>query len=164
VLQSVGDPTGNAALLPVPKLVAVRRFLLKIWGQIIAVPAGIAIIDRGMSARTIGNIFYEMGLMHAYGKETLVVKTRDTEIPSDFVRTEYVQYGDDFGDRIRQFMTGVLELAEHYGQVGSLAERNPLLAIDYFRRAYLISGDPEWQERAREVADGARQELWDINI
>lgn len=128
-----------------------KDFLLKIWGQIIAVPAGIAIIDRAMPAKTIGNIFFEKGLMQAYGKETLIVKTRDTQIPSDFVRTEYVEYGENFDERIERFMTSTLELADHYGQMAELVERNPLLAIDYYRRAYLISGEETWQTRAQAV-------------
>jgi hypothetical protein len=136
-----------------------RDFLLKIWHQVIAVPMGIAIIHEDMPARTLGNIFYELGLMQAYGKETVVVKTPGAEVPSDFVRTEHIVYGDDFPRQLEQFMDTVLALAEHFGMMAELVEHNPLLAIDYYRRAYLISGDETWQTRARDVlAEAALQD------
>jgi len=67
-----------------------RDFLLKIWKLLIGVPLGIAIIHQDMSRETFANIFYEVGLMHACGKEVLIIKTKETKVPSDFVRTEYL--------------------------------------------------------------------------
>src|SRR5690606_28196822 len=68
-----------------------KDFLLKIWELVISVPLGIAIVHEAMSKKTIANIFYELGLMQAYGKETVVVKTPTTRMPSDFVRTEHIE-------------------------------------------------------------------------
>lgn len=51
------------------------------------VPLGIAFIHHEMTAKTLSNIFYEVGMLHAYGKECLIIKTQGTEVPSDFVRT-----------------------------------------------------------------------------
>jgi hypothetical protein len=50
-----------------------RDFLAKIWGTIIAVPLGIGIIDDSMSRDTFSNIFFEIGMLQAYGKETLII-------------------------------------------------------------------------------------------
>ena len=87
-----------------------RDFLLKIWELILAVPMGIAVVHEDMRPSTIANVFYEMGLMQAYGKETLVVKTPKANIPSDFVRTEYVEYGKGFTRKFRTYANeGVAE-------------------------------------------------------
>ena len=56
-----------------------RDFLLKIWKQILSVPLGIGIVDESMSAQTMSNIFYEIGVLHSYGKETLIIKTKRRE-------------------------------------------------------------------------------------
>src|SRR4029077_1838330 len=69
-----------------------KDFLLKIWSLILTVPLRSASISEGMRTDTLSNIFYELGALQAYGKETLIIKTEAATIPSDFVRTEYVQY------------------------------------------------------------------------
>ena len=73
-----------------------RDFLLKIFGLILSVPLGIALISENLESTTIANIFYEIGLLQALGKETLIIKTKESNIPSDFVRTEYIEYDNKF--------------------------------------------------------------------
>jgi hypothetical protein len=143
------------SLVDADSAVTGRDFLLKIWEFIIAVPVGIAIIHEEMRPDTIANIFYELGLMQAYGKETLVIKTRDAHIPSDFVRTEYVEYGTNFKPRLRRFVGSLDERAAYYATVAEQVDRNPLLAIDFLRRAYLLSSEARLRQRAREFFDHA---------
>jgi hypothetical protein len=109
-----------------------------------------------MKPSTIANVFYELGLMQAYGKETLVIKTASTVVPSDFVRTEYVQYGPDFHARIGRFFRSLDERAEYYALMADQVEKNPLLAIDYLRRAYLLTGDNALKDQAKAVFGTAR--------
>lgn len=128
-----------------------RDFLLKIWDLIVSVPLGIAIVYDGIPPKTLANIFYELGWMHALGKETLLIKTVGVEIPSDFVRTEYVAYDERFESHLRGYLQYVQAQAEYYAIVAEPVENNPLLAIDYYRRAYLISGNPKLKEWAGRV-------------
>lgn len=79
-------------------------FLLNIWQLAISVPVGLAIVHEGISPRTVANIFYELGWMQAYGKETLVIRAGDAAMPSDFARTQYVPYDGHFQRRIRSFL------------------------------------------------------------
>jgi hypothetical protein len=81
------------------------------------------------------NIFYELGVLQAYGKETLVIKTEGAKIPSDFVRTEYVKYDNGFKGAMGKFLGHFLAQADYYENVAGLLEQNPLLSIDYLRRA-----------------------------
>jgi hypothetical protein len=132
-----------------------KDFLLKIWQLVVSVPLGIAIVHEGISPSTIANVFYELGWMQAYGRETIVVKAGDVAIPSDFVRTEYVPFDCHFERRFRAFLGGLKEQAEFYATLAEEVDRNPLLAIDYLRRAWLLTGDEELRRRAQEVYAGA---------
>lgn len=127
-----------------------RDFLSRKWGMMLAVPLGVAIITADMKARTLENIFYEVGLMQAIGKETLVIKTQVAEVPSAFVRTEYVTYGKGFSNNIDRFLDRVLEQAEHYATMA--AETKGLIAIDYLRRAYLITGNQRYKTMAGDLS------------
>lgn len=128
-----------------------KDFLLKIWEMIVAVPLGIAIIDRTMPIRTLCNIFYELGMAQSLGKETLVIKAPEAEMPSDFVRTEYIPYDQNFARRFSAFLEGMKEREEYYEQTSDLLENNPLLSIDYLRRAYLLSGNQQYRDRANDI-------------
>lgn len=127
-----------------------RDFLLKIWELVLSVPLGIALIHESMPRKTLANIFYELGLMHAYGKETLVIKSRAAEIPSDFIRTEYIEFGSRAEEKLEQFMLDVEARPEYYGHMADQLENNPLLSIDYLRRAFLVCGDEGYRDRARD--------------
>ena len=125
-----------------------KDFLRKIWDLLVSVPIGIAVVNRDMPPSTLGNIFYELGMMQALGKDTLVIKEPGATIPSDFVRTEYVLYDERFDERIRAFLKSVLEGAEYLALVAEQVDRNPLLSIDCYRRAFLLTGDEEYCRRA----------------
>jgi len=104
----------NYDLLDAGSQVTGRDFLNKIWSMILSVPMGVAIVDRQMKPAAVQNVFYEIGLMQAYGKETIVIKTKDTEVPSDFVRTEYIEYSEKgrcFSREFRKFLKNCEERA-----------------------------------------------------
>jgi len=132
-----------------------RDFLIKIWRLILAVPLGIAIIHHEMSAQTLSNIFYEVGMLQAYGKESLVIKSEGTHVPSDFVRTEYLEFNNHFAGRIEKYLKSFFQQADYYISIADQVENNPLLAIDYLRRAYLISGEEVLRSRARQIFEQA---------
>jgi nucleoside 2-deoxyribosyltransferase len=128
-----------------------RDFLDKIWGMILSVPLGIAIVTEDMPYNTWANIFYEIGFMQALGKETLIIKTVESEVPSDLVRTEYIDYTARFKTQIDKYLDKFFEQAEHYATMASELEQNPLLAIDYLRRAYLITGEQEYKGKILDI-------------
>jgi hypothetical protein len=132
-----------------------KDFLLKIWHILLGVPLGIAIITNEMSHKTLANIFYEIGLMQAYGKETLIIKTLGTDIPSDFVRTEYIEFSNDFDEKLEKYLAKFFSWAGDYEFMSELLEKNPLLAIDYLKRAWLISGENAYCQKAKEIFQGA---------
>ena len=89
--------------------------------------------------------------MHALGKETLVIKTPTCKVPSDFVRTEYIQYDDDFSTNLKKYFENVLGIAEYYSIFAEQVKQNPLLSIDYYKRSYLITGKEKFRKAARTI-------------
>lgn len=132
-----------------------KDFLLKIWNMIVSVPMGIAIINEQMTVNTYSNIFYEIGMLQAYGRETLIIKTPSTQIPSDFVRTEYLNFDDDFDMNFLRYLETVLEFPEHYKNMSDQLEKNPLLSIDFLKRAYFLSGDSKYRIQAKNIFENA---------
>lgn len=146
------------SVIDAESVVTGKDFLMKIWNLILAVPLGVAIIHEDMKPGTLSNIFYELGAFQAYGKETLVIKTKAAAIPSNLVRTEYVEYDERFDNKIYRFTEEFLTQAEYYADIADQVESNPLLAIDYLRRAFIISGEEDLRKRAQEIFAEARLE------
>ena len=127
-------------------------YMTKIWKQTFASPIGIAIISEDLPARTIGNIFYELGLMDSYGKETLVIKTPKCDIPSDLKRTEYINAENRYSRKIESFLNNIQKRADYYELVADQIELgDPVQAIDYKRRAYLITGENRIKSSANRL-------------
>lgn len=132
-----------------------RDFLNKIWNMMYSVPLGIAVIHEDMNNKTYANIFYELGVMQALGKETVVIKTGRAEVPSDFVRTEYIEFDSSFEGKIERFLKGFDTQADYYFGMSAQLENDPLLAIDYLRRSYLISQSGEARTKAARIFEEA---------
>lgn len=128
-----------------------RDFLIKIWSIILSVPLGIAIICEDMGASTLENIYFELGVMQALGKETVLVKIGNIECATDLIRTEYIEV-PHLSTKIERFLTTCIEQAEHYEILATeLKGRNPLLALDYMKRAFMITGDPRCKKELLQI-------------
>lgn len=117
-----------------------KDFLLKICEMLLSVPVGIALFHSKIKPGTTQNIFYELGMMQAYGKDTLIIKIPSTDYgPSDLARTEYVPFDEDISRRIDGFCSELDGRARYFLKASDILVNNPLLALDYLRRAYLLS-------------------------
>jgi len=128
-----------------------KDYLLKIWKLAVSCPIGVAVIHEGIRPETMANIYYELGWMQAYGRETVVIKIGDVKLPSDLVRTEYINMDARFTQSFGDFINSLGKRAEYYETLADLLEANPLLAIDYLRRAYLLTGTARLRRRARQI-------------
>lgn len=145
----------NFEVIDASSRVTGRDFLLKIWKLIASAPLSIGICHEEIPDSTQANIYYEIGVAQALGKETLLIKSPGAKVPSDFVRTEHVEFNDGFRDKFSAYLDSLPEQADHYELVADQLDRNPILAIDYLKRAFLISGEERLREKAKALLDGA---------
>jgi len=152
-LGSVLDTHGYT-LIDANSTITGRDFLSKIWKMLISVPLAVAVVHESMKETTLWNVYYEIGVAQSLGKETIIIKGEGINVPSDFVRTEYIEYDGDFKGKIGTFMEDITDRARYYEDVAELLLENPLLAIDYLRRAYLINGREDCRNKAKSILDG----------
>ncbi len=126
-----------------------RDFLLKIWKQIASTPLVIGVVHEKIPPSTQSNIYYELGIAQALGKETIIVKSPTSAIPSDFVRTEYIEFDTKFNRSFSNYLKGLKEQAEHYELMADQLENNPVLSIDYLKRAFLITGETRLRKKPK---------------
>ena len=154
---AVSELCGNAnyTVIDARSRVTGRDFLMKIWRLIASAPLSIGICHEEIPTSTQANIYYELGVAQALGKETLLIKSPNVAVPSDFIRTEYVEFNAVFRENFSRYLGSLQEWAEHYEHVADLLDRNPILAIDYLKRAFLISGEERLRENAQSLLDEA---------
>ena len=128
-----------------------RDFLFKISELILSVPLGIALISEELNLTTIANIFYEIGLLQALGKETLIIKTEESNVPSDLVRTEHIEYDRKFKNKINKYIKTYIELAGHYELLGCELIKNPITSIDYLKRSHLMTGKSNARNKINKI-------------
>lgn len=123
-------------------------YLETIWSLLLGCPVGVALIHEGISPNTLANICFELGMMKAYGRETIIVRIGDAPIPSDLVRNEWIPAGRGFERRFRRFCRSLSDRERYYRTLAAEVEPNPLVAIDYCRRGYLLGEDAGMRELA----------------
>ena len=128
-----------------------RDFLLKIWKKIAATPLAVGVFHEDIPQKTQSNIYYELGIAQALGKETIIVKSPNIEMPSDFTRTEYIEFDINFSVNFSKYLDELNNQAEHYELMADQLENNPMLSIDYLKRAFLITGNDQLRNKARKL-------------
>ena len=155
--QAVSDSCANFdyEVIDARARVTGRDFLMKIWQLIASTPLCVGICHEEIPFSTQANIYYELGVAQALGKETLLVKSPKASVPSDLVRTEYVEFNGQFGANFGLYLESLREQADHYEVVADQLDRNPILAIDYLKRAFLITGEERLRGKAQELLGAA---------
>ncbi len=128
-----------------------RDFLVKIWKMIASAPLAVGVVHEDIPSKTQANIYYELGIAQALGKETVIVKSPKAEVPSDFIRTEYIPFNSDFEGRFVAYLLSIFDQAGYYETLGDQLDRDPILAIDYYKRAYLINGDSNLKRKVLDL-------------
>ena len=143
--------TAGFSVIDANSRVTGRDFLLKIWKLVASTPLSVGIVHEDIAPTTQANIFYELGVAQALGKETVIVKSEKSNVPSDFIRTEHVVFDKRFDKEFGKYLKGLSEQATHYETVADQLDRNPILAIDYLKRAYLITGNNKLKVKAKTL-------------
>lgn len=125
-----------------------KDYLAKIIHMIRGCGFAVAIFSEFTPASTMGNIFFEVALCNLFGKPVILVKSENSEAPSDLVRSEWVAYRDGDQGRLREDVEAsigqVIALGDYYKKLGDIAleaEDGDLeLAFERYKQALLISG------------------------
>jgi hypothetical protein len=143
-------------------------YLMKIVNLIRGCGFAIAVFSDQTPARTLANIFFEVGVAGVFGKPVQLVLTGTSPAPSDFVRTEWVAYKPRnlaaLRDDLRGSIARIDELSEYYRAIGDVAleaERPDLeLVFERYKQAVLIGDDDAARtgiERVRDLLVEARR-------
>lgn len=151
--KAVSNVTGSLgfAVIDAGTRVTGRDFLTKIWKLIAASPVAIGICHDQIPPATQANIYYELGVAQTMGKETIIIKSPKAEVPSDFIRTEYIEFNSAFNKKFTKYLRGLKEQAEHYELIADQLESNPVLSLDYLKRAYLLTGNDQLQDKIQNL-------------
>ncbi|MEO5826339.1 MAG: hypothetical protein ABIR59_10660 [Gemmatimonadales bacterium] len=109
-----------------------------------------------MQQRPARIFFSRSGSLPLHARETVIVRLGQAPLPSDLVRTEYIRGGAQLEPGLKKFLASIEEQAEYYTTLADQLENDPLLAIDYLRRTFLLTGDRNLKVRAEGVFDSAQ--------
>ncbi len=155
-------------------------FLHKIIDLIRGTGFSVAIFSDRTPARTLANIFFEIGVALVIGKPVqLLWASRDARrnaVPSDFVRTEWIRYVAGEEEKLRRDLKNSIDAiaqgAIFYRQIGDIAfdaaEPDLELAFERYKQAILISGEAEDRDRIARIRDrlsgSARRRRADLDV
>jgi hypothetical protein len=133
---------------------------------------GVAIFSDATPPRTIANIFFEVGYCLALGKPTFLILAGEDAAPSDFVRSEWIEYRPDkegeFRGSVRNAFSGMDDYHEYLMGLALSAEdaeeMNPEVTFEWFKRAYLLSGSSAARDGVRRLKQRVRQAKTDEEV
>ena len=155
------------------KLEGVGDFSCDVCGNIQGCPLGIAVVGEDTPLPTAGNIWWEAGLMHGFGKPIIAVVCDEQHLPSDFVRTYSVFYKKrGYANKLLRMAQRLTTRTDYFMKVGSAALKagNYEKAGLLYREEYLNNRNPECIDKISELIDlverstlhaGYKQELVD---
>jgi hypothetical protein len=140
-------------------------FLGKIIELIRGCGFGVAVYSDQTPPKTLGNIFFEIGISHLLGKPVQLLIAGVDPTPSDFVRTEWLRFDPTDRDRNRIELTARFQAieaqADYYhklGEVGLDADTIDYeLTFERFKQAVLISGHADARTNIEAIAERLRQ-------
>lgn len=147
-------------------------YLQKIVDLIRGCGFGFAIFSDLTPARSLANIFFEVGVAGVLGKPVQLALAGPAPPPSDFVRTEWIRYDDAHEARFETQLTDVLgrieEGADFYRKIGLIAygadEPDLEEAFERFKQAVLISDDVEARDGLTKLRSRLRSRLGRENL
>lgn len=139
-------------------------YLQKILNMIRGCGFGIAVFSVDTPAKTLANIFYELGICTLFGKSVLLCVSGDGAVPSDFVRTEYYRFDpsrrEEFQQGVTEGLLGIKQAASYFDTIGDLAMDadpvDPELAFERYRQSLLIQNTVASREKVSALIEFAK--------
>ncbi len=136
-----------------------KDYLDKIVQTIRGCGFGIVVFSKATPASTLANVFFEAGIALLIGKPVIIVKTSDTVAPSDFVRTEWVDYSlgkkSAFRANLARAIGEILRTASFWEKLADTAleaeDTDYDLAFERYKQSLLIANEKRVRNRIQSI-------------
>lgn len=156
VREQLGDAGFN--VISASDIKRTGDYLHKIIALIQGCGIGVAVFSDATPPRTLANIFFEIGYCLALVKPTQLGAFWRRRRPSDFVRTEWIEFDgneDAFRNRVREYAAIMVQYGDYLFNLALTAEEaeEPELAVTFerFKRAYLVDGSQKSLDGVRRL-------------
>lgn len=134
-------------------------FLERILGLIRATGFTVAIFSHETRANAMANITLELGFAAMCGKPLVIVKSKEAKAPSDFTRTDWIEYDPDGEPRFRKKLHQALDTIDEAGAFQDLLldmamtakAMDCAVALERASKAFLLTSDPALIDKAEEI-------------
>lgn len=134
-------------------------FLGRILGLIRGTGFTIAIFSHETRPSAMANITLELGFAALCGKPLIIVKSKEAKTPSDFVRTDWIDYDPEeesqFREKFRQALDTIQEIAEYEDSLLDVAMKansiDCAVALERANKAFLLTNDSRFLDAAEEI-------------
>lgn len=133
-----------------------KDFLERIVGLIRATGFTVAIFSNKTRPTAVANIMLELGFAAMSGKPLIILKSKRARAPSDFTRTDWINYDeleeDEFRTKINQALDTVESTGEFEHRLLQIALQAKSIdcgiATERAIKAFLLTGDSEIIDKA----------------
>jgi len=123
---------------------------------------GLAIVEEGIPEKTLGNIYFETGLMQGFGKPVILLLDKRSGLPSDFIRNYSIFFGKkEYSTKFRELVETIMELADYYSSDladYALKAQDYEKAARYYRESYLIGKKIRTKHQISELISVMKKE------
>ena len=150
-------------------------FLERILGLIRATGFTVAIFSHETRANAMANITLELGFAAMCGKPLIIVKSKEAKAPSDFTRTDWIEYDEPGEARFRRKLDQALDTIEEVGAFEQFLLDTAMdarsmdcaIALERASKAFLLTSDERMIEKAERIGErlddaGANDSIADL--
>jgi len=136
-----------------------KDFLERILGLIRGTGFTIAIFSHETRPTAMANIALELGFAAMCGKPLVIIKSKSATAPSDFKRTDWIDYDDHDEDRFRSKIQQAFDTIDEIARFEdvlldvALNARSIDCAVAFERanKAFLLTSDPRFLDQAEQI-------------
>ena len=134
-------------------------FLSRILGLIRGTGFTIAIFSHETRANAMANITLELGFAALCGKPLIITKSKEAKAPSDFVRTDWIDYdaSDEtkFRGKFQQALDTIQEVADYEDSILEVSMKansiDCAVAFERANKAFLLTSDSRFLDTAEQI-------------
>jgi hypothetical protein len=150
-------------------------FLERILGLIRATGFTVAIFSHETRADAMANITLELGFAAMCGKPLVIVKSKEAKAPSDFTRTDWIEFDQGKEGRFRAKLNQALNTIEEASDFENFLLETAIeaksidcaVALERAIKAFLLNSDATLLDKAERIAErleaaGANESIDDL--